>query len=137
MGDRFTFGVTARSGDVMYLYSHWGGDTWDADLKSAIWEASTHLRSIDYANRIIMSRLIGNHWDSNVGFGISINDVNDTDYAYVPVVDIRNNTVTFYEYNREDEMGETLFKLSIIEYMNTKDIFTMLQYALGDVDVTV
>lgn len=136
MGDRFTFGVTDRSGDVLYLYSHWGGDTWDTDLKSAIWEASTHLRSVDYANRIITSRLIGNHWDSNVGFGFSINRVTDTEYAYVPVVDVRNSTVTFYEYSN-DEMGEVLFKLSIIEYMNIKDIYTMLRYALGDLDVTV
>lgn len=137
MGDRFTFGVTDRSGDVLYLYSHWGGATWDTDLKSAIWEASTHLKSVDYANRIIMSRLIGKHWDSNVGFGFSINDVLDSEYAYVPVVDVRNSTVTFYEYNYEDELGEPLFKLSLIQYLNTTDIFTMLKYALGELDVTV
>lgn len=137
MGDRFTFGVADRTGDVLYLYSHWGGQDWDNSLKNAIYKAGTHSRSSERANRIVISQLIGEAWDSTAGYAFSINNVTDTEYGYVPVVDFEHSTVTFYEYSYEHELGEALFKLSILEYLNCKDIFTMLKYALGELDVTV
>lgn len=129
MGDRFTFGVADRKGDVLYLYSHWGGATWDDDLKNAICKAGVRANSPDYANRILISQLIGKHWESESGFGFSINEVLDTEYGYVPVVDFKRSTITFYEYNYEDELGGALFKQTILEYLNCKDIFGLLHYA--------
>jgi hypothetical protein len=137
MGDRFTFGVADRGGDVLYLYSHWGGLHWDTNLKNAIYKAGTHSKSSERANRIVISELIGKNWDSTTGYAFSINNVTDTEYGYVPVVDFEHSTVTFYEYSYEDELGEALFKLSILEYLNASDIHTMLRYALGELDVTV
>jgi hypothetical protein len=137
MGDRFTFGVADRTGDVLYLYSHWGGQDWDTKLKDAIYKAGMHSKSSERANRIVISQLIGEAWDSTAGYAFSINNVTDTEYGYVPVVDFEHGTVTFYEYSYEHELGETLFKLSILDYLNCKDIFTMLRYALGELDVTV
>ena len=129
MGDRFTFGVADRKGDVLYLYSHWGGANWDDDLKNAIYKAGVRSNSPDYANRILISQLIGKNWESESGFGFTINEVLDTEYGYVPVVDFKHNTITFYEYNYEDEIKGALFKQSILEYLNCKDIFGVLHYA--------
>jgi hypothetical protein len=142
MGDRFTFGVVDRTGDVLYLYSHWGGATWNSDLSNAIYKAGVHSRSSERANRIFISQLIGANWDSTTGYAFSINNVTDTEYGYVPVVDFNHSTVTFYEYSYEYELGGAILKLSILEYMNCKDIHGLLYYAMKELeeareDVTV
>jgi hypothetical protein len=142
MGDRFTFGVTDRTGDVLYLYSHWGGEDWDNNLKNAIHKGYAHSQSSERANRIIISQLIGESWDSTTGYAFSINNVTDTEYEYVPVVDFNHSTVTFYEYSYEHELGDALLKLSILEYLGCKDIFGLLHYAQRELeearpDVTV
>lgn len=129
MGDRFTFGVTDRGGDVLYLYSHWGGENWDTDLKNAIYKAGTHSQSSERANRIVISELIGTNWDRTTGYAFSINNVTDTEYGYVPVVDFKQGTITFYEYSYETELGDALLKLSLLEYLNCKDIYGLLHYA--------
>jgi hypothetical protein len=130
MGDRFTFGVADRTGDVLYLYSHWGGQDWDTNLKNAIYEAGTHSLSSERANRIVISQLIGKAWDSTTGYAFSINNVTDTEYGYVPVVDFNHSTVTFYEYSYDtSNLGGALLKLSILEYLTCKDIYTLLHYA--------
>lgn len=130
MGDRFTFGVADRTGDVLYLYSHWGGATWNSDLCNAIVKAGAHSRSSERANRIVISQLMGTNWDSVSGYAFSINNVTDTEYGYVPVVDFNNATITFYEYSYENELGDALLKLSLLEYLNCKDIHGLLYYAI-------
>jgi hypothetical protein len=142
MGDRFTFGVVDRTGDVLYLYSHWGGATWNGDLSNAIYKAGAHSRSSERANRIVISELIGKAWDSTTGYAFSINNVTDTEYGYVPVVDFNHSTVTFYEYSYEYELGDAILKLSILEYLNCNDIHGLLYYAIKELeearpDVTV
>lgn len=142
MGDRFTFGVTDRTGDVLYLYSHWGGEDWDTKLRAALWEAGTHSLSSERANRIVISQLIGANWDSKAGYAFSINNVTDTEYGYVPIVDFKQSTITFYEYSYEHELGDAILKLSILEYLDCKDIFGLLHYAQRELeearpDVTV
>lgn len=146
MGDRFTFGVTDRGGDVLYLYSHWGGGDWDTNLKQALWEASPGIGVPERGNRILISWLIGDGWDSKAGYAFSINRPTDTEYGYIPVVDFNNSTVTFYEYLDfpHNKLGLALVKLSIIQYLNCKDIYEMLAYAMTEhkdvreiLDVTV
>lgn len=143
MGDRFTFGVTDRDGDVLYLYSHWGGGDWDTNLKQALWEAGTQSNSYERANRIVISRLIGDGWDSKSGYAFSINRPTDTEYGYVPVVDFRTTKVAFYEYNR-GSLGHKLVELSIIDYLNCTNIHEALDWAINEhneireiLDVTV
>ena len=144
MGDRFTFGVTDRGGDVLYLYSHWGGVDWDTNLKTALYEAGSHSKTSERANRILMSWLVGTAWDSKAGYAFSINNPTDTEYGYIPIVDFNNSTVTFYEYLQypHNKLGDALLKLSIIEFMNTNDIHGLLHYAQRELeearpDVTV
>jgi hypothetical protein len=133
MGDRFTFGVTDTGGDVLYLYSHWGGATWDTDLNKALYEAGSHSKSSERANRIVMSYLVGKNWDSKSGYAFSINRPMDTEYQYIPIVDFNNSTITFYEYLEypsENKLGDALLKLSILEYLTCTDIHGLLNYAI-------
>jgi hypothetical protein len=135
MGDRFTFGVTDRGGDVLYLYSHWGGATWDEDLKSAIYKAALHSYSPERANRIIMSSLIGEHWDSSTGYAFSINQPTDTEYEYIPVLDFNRQTITFYETNRNASgLGDALLKLSLLDYVTNRDIHSLIAYAISELE---
>ena len=144
MGDRFSFGVTDRGGDVLYLYSHWGGKMWDEQLKCALWEAGAHSKSSERANRIFMSQIVGTSWDSKTGYAFSINNPTDTEYGYIPIVDFNNSTITFYEYLQypDNRLGDALLKLSILEFMNINDIHGLLHYAQRELeearpDVTV
>lgn len=136
MGDRFTFGVTDRGGDVLYLYSHWGGQMWDEQLKCALWEAGAHSKSSERANRIFMSQIVGTSWDSKTGYAFSINNPTDTEYGYIPIVDFNNSTVTFYEYLQypHNKLGDALLKLSILEFMNVNDIHGLLHYAQRELE---
>jgi hypothetical protein len=146
MGDRFTFGVADRTGDVLYLYSHWGGAKWNSDLSNAIVKAGAHSKSGERANRIVMSQLMGESWDGTTGYAFSINRPTDTEYPYIPIVDFNNSTITFYEYLQypHNKLGDALLKLSILEYLNCNDIYGLLYYAQQeldnareDIDVTV
>jgi hypothetical protein len=58
----------------------------------------------------------------------------DTEYGYVPVVDLRNGTVSFYQYSYEDELGDNLLELSINDYLDTKDIYGLLHYAQRELE---
>jgi hypothetical protein len=85
---------------------------------------------------------MGNDWDGTTGYAFSINNVTDTEYGYVPVVDFNHSTVTFYQYSYGHELGDALLKLSILEYLNCKDIYGLLHYAQRELeeareDVTV
>jgi hypothetical protein len=131
MGDRFSFGVTDRDGDVLYLYSHWGGGDWDTNLKQALWESGTQSNSYERANRIVMSWLIGDGWDSKSGYAISINRPSDTEYGFIPVVDFRHNKITFYEYDK-GRLGHKLVELSIIQYLNCINIQEVLDWTINE-----
>ena len=71
MGARINF--LFNEGDdkpAVWLYSHWGADSWEEDLASAIWMARSRWDDTSYAVRIIVSQLIGNQWQQSSGFGL-------------------------------------------------------------------
>ena len=61
------------------LYSHWGADTWEVDLAYALDKARPRWEDPSYGTRIVVSQLIGDQHDSEVGFGLFVSD--ETDYA--------------------------------------------------------
>lgn len=123
MGDRVTIGL--RDGDnTLYLYQHWGGQFHKRNLARALQSTYTsiELGDVSYANRIILSRLIGGDWDNNCAGGITINRVNDSEYD-VPVVDVVNKTISIYEYDWDKGMSEKpLQTLTISEYCEEQGV---------------
>jgi hypothetical protein len=102
MGARTVFEVKDRSGSI-FLYSHWGGDTKREDAIKALRIAEPRWKDTTYGMRIFISRIIGNAWDSETGYGISAK--NEFEEQYKPmVVDFETNTVEFDEttYSFED-----------------------------------
>lgn len=94
MGARTNFTFTTDTGSLT-LYSHWGGDSKDVDLASALQAALPRIKMGDmaYALRIIVSQLIGDSWNSETGFGLHVG-VEGGEEQYEPItVDLTDNTV--------------------------------------------
>jgi hypothetical protein len=90
MGDRNVVGFRDGANEpTLYLYSHWGGEVQDKTLANALRKVLEAGRESDYpyATRIAISQMIGDDWNHDTGYGISINEYPDPDYDYINVVD--------------------------------------------------
>ena len=86
MGDRAVVGFrTHADAPTLYLYSHWGGATVLEDLAEALYVARDRWNDPTYATRICVSQIIGQRWNVETGYGLSIDvhSVPDTDHVYV------------------------------------------------------
>lgn len=70
MGDRVNFEFKSQDTGVVTLYSHWGGSTAKNDLANALDKALPRWRDPSYATRIAISCIIGDKWDSEIGYGL-------------------------------------------------------------------
>ena len=95
MGDRAVFGFKAdNDSETIYLYSHWGGANRANDLSDAIDAARPRWSDGAYATRIALSRLVGDQWSQELGFGISVGSFCEPDYSTMHVVNWAAKTVT-------------------------------------------
>ena len=101
MGDRANFGLRQVDGNTIFVYGHWAGEGMLARFANAL-EVATDADRLpldqSYANRIIISQLIGEAWDQNYSWGITVNYIGDNEHR-VPVYDFADDTVTLYDYN--------------------------------------
>jgi len=70
MGDRNNVKITYRTGDSVYLYSHWGGSEL-AELVQRVLNRTTRLSDESYFARAIFSEMISEDIHSETGFGIA------------------------------------------------------------------
>jgi hypothetical protein len=100
MGDRANFGLRQVDGNTIFIYGHWAGEGMLARFANAL-DHVQNLGRIDdqaYANRIIISQLIGEAWSGEYGWGITVNYLTDNEHK-VPVFDFADRTVTLYDYS--------------------------------------
>jgi hypothetical protein len=84
MGDRGVVGFAANADEAtIYLYSHWGGSSLIADTQSAINAAASRWSDPEYATRIAISNIVGSDWQSETGYGLSVNSHTMPDLPYV------------------------------------------------------
>lgn len=106
MGARTVFSFETEPGEYIHLYSHWGGDTKLEDLANAIVYAALRWDDESYALRIIISRLIGESWNEETGYGLWTQ--HQFEESYEPVtINVRHKLVT---------VGETPFTFD--EFIN-------------------
>ena len=110
MGDRIVYTIRQDKDLSVNLYSHWGGYERFTALAKAIKAAEPRWDDMSYCIRIIVSQLIGDHWDGELGFGLW---ASSSDGAYGGdhpdiVIDLVNKTVI-------DETGTHSFE-SFINY---------------------
>lgn len=93
MGDRAVFGFRVGSGPVLYLYSHWGGESRHDDLQDALRAAADRIADgdTDYAIRIMVSQLISDDWHRETGYGLSVDSFASPDWDDVAVVELDPN----------------------------------------------
>jgi len=87
MGDRHVIGIRTSGESTLYLYSHWGGEEQEQDLASALLAAGPRWDDHAYATRILVSQIVGNQWDQETGFGLSVGEFYQPDYDHIYEVD--------------------------------------------------
>ncbi len=100
MGARTTWAIkTEKNTDaVVWLYSHWGGDSKFEDTQKALSLAEPRWEDSTYGARIFISQIIGDQWDRETGFGITTGTLRHIPFeeSYdVVVVDFTTSTITY------------------------------------------
>ncbi len=103
MGDRANFGFVQPNGNTIVLYGHWAGHQMLANLADAVAAAEPRWQDESYATRIAISRLVGEEWTSETGWGIYINQLGDNEHK-VPIIDWKNRTFILMEEDLQTEV---------------------------------
>ena len=100
MGDRIVYVIKQDKDLSVNLYSHWGGYDRFISLANALRAAEPRWNDVPYATRIIVSQLIGDQWNDELGFGLwASNESGDYGGDHPDItIDLINKTV-------EDETG--------------------------------
>jgi hypothetical protein len=100
MGDRVVYSIKQDKNLSVNLYSHWGGYDRFTALANALHAAMPRWNDTSYATRIIVSQLIGDQWNQELGFGLWASDSSGAYGGDHPdiIIDLINKTV-------EDETG--------------------------------
>ena len=100
MGDRANFGFRQSDGNIIFVYGHWAGHGMMDRLAHALDRTLGAGRLDDeaYANRIAISQLIGEDWNGDFSWGITVNYLSDNEHT-VPIVDWARGEVTLCDYD--------------------------------------
>lgn len=96
MGERcnFVFATEPTEGKTLdqvladkpvVLYSHWGGYDAGAALANALKAATPRWDDEGYGTRIMVSRIIGEDWNSETGYGLYAGELCDNSYPVLVV----------------------------------------------------
>lgn len=123
MGDRCVFGfreTSTRKAETVWLYSHWGGFERELELVRALEKAEPRWSDPSYATRIAISYIVGERWNSELGYGIYVGETykGDNEYPTIYVVNWEERQVT-----AESESGVVIstFGLDTFIYMTKKE----------------
>jgi len=86
MGDRANFGFRDSKENIIFLYGHWAGHRMLENLADAVQAAEPRWGDESYATRIAISRLVGDEWTSETGWGLTVNALADNEHK-VPIID--------------------------------------------------
>jgi hypothetical protein len=115
MGDRANFGFKDRKGDTVFLYGHWAGYEMLQNLADAVQIARPRWTDESYATRICISQLIGDSWNSETGWGITVNQLADNEHK-IPVIDWASQTFTLMEEDLETVVFSTDLTSFVAKY---------------------
>jgi aspartyl aminopeptidase len=96
MGDRANFVFVQPNGESIVLYGHWAGSNMLARLADAVATAKPRWTDSSYATRIAISQLIGDQWNMETGWGLSVNQILDNEHK-IAVVDFEQKTFSLHE----------------------------------------
>ena len=111
MGDRANFGFRDSKEDIVFLYGHWAGYKMLETLANAVKTAEPRWTDESYATRICVSRIVGEDWTQETGWGLSVNRILDNEHK-VPVIDWAEQTFTLME----EDLQTVVFSLSLDKF---------------------
>jgi hypothetical protein len=86
MGDRVNWGFVAEMGaPVINLYGHWAGSERRERLAEALQSAKPRWSDTSYATRIVISQIVGEQWNSETGWGLTVDELSDNEHPYLLV----------------------------------------------------
>lgn len=112
MGDRAVAGFRAKESDpIIFIYQHWVGGDQSEVLASALEAARPRWGDDSYATRICLSQLIGDQWNSELGYGIYVGGTSHgADYNQILIVDWSRKIVMVCDNDNSDNVvGEISF----------------------------
>jgi hypothetical protein len=115
MGDRANFGFRDSKENIVFLYGHWAGYRMLENLADAVHAAEPRWNDESYATRIAISQLIKDEWQSETGWGISVNQLSDNEHK-VPIIDWHNKTFTLMEEDLETVVFTTSLNAFVAKY---------------------
>lgn len=126
MGDRANFGFRQYNGETIVLYGHWAGHDMLAKLAVAVEAARPRWSDESYATRIAISRLVGNEWYAETGWGLSVNTILDNEHK-IPIIDWSTGTFSLHEeapwsesteYKVRGMQDEPMFTMTLDSFVN-------------------
>jgi len=112
MGDRANFGFRDSKEDIIFLYGHWAGHRMLENLADAVQAAEPRWSDESYATRIAISRLVGDEWTSETGWGLTVNALADNEHK-VPIIDWTNKTFTLME----EDLKTVVFTMDLSKFV--------------------
>jgi hypothetical protein len=97
MGDRIVYTIKQSDGLSLNLYSHWGGYDRFMVAADALNHARPRWNDESYCARILVSRIIGQDWNEETGFGLWAGNGEGMIYAgdhQDIIIDMSDKTVT-------------------------------------------
>lgn len=124
MGDRANFGFRQSNGETIVLYGHWAGFDMLSNLAEAVLAAKPRWYDESYATRICISQLVGEQWNQETGWGLSVNSILDNQHK-IPLIDWSTQTFSLHEeapwsesteYKVRGMLDEPIFTLTLEEF---------------------
>lgn len=125
MGDRANFGFRQRNGETIVLYGHWAGHDMLKNLARAVEAARPRWTDESYATRIAVSQLVGDNWESETGWGLSVNTILDNEHK-IPLIDWDKQTFSLHEeapwsesteYKVRGMLDEPMFTMTLDDFI--------------------
>lgn len=128
MGDRAVAGIKADSkSPIIFMYRQWGGEVQNQIFANALDKARPRWHDDSYATRIMLSQMVGDDWNQELGYGIYVGGTSHgADYNYILVADLEKQIVLICENDNSDNvLAEIEFDEFITNYEVLVPNYTM------------
>lgn len=121
MGDRAVVGFRENeSSPTIFLYSHWAGSSMNELLAIALEKSRVRWEDNSYATRIAISQIIGDDWNQELGWGLSVDNFSAPNRDYYLVVDWQSMSVIYYKSDwRDGSVREEFDRISLDNFCLT------------------
>lgn len=98
MGNRANFGIKIDEKNVIFVYQHWAPTKLFKQYANALKAALPRIKfeDIPYSTRILISQIVGDDWNSETGYGISLNEILHNEH-HIVIVDLTTKIVHLYD----------------------------------------